>query len=96
MKKFPVFSLFNRGFGRPEPESGSPQTASTPTHRVPTGRLRALPAPRPSLRHAGLAAAGRRASRAFRAGGRESDPRDMGLRDDPDTVNAPRQYLKTP
>ncbi len=33
---------------------------------------------------------------AFRAGGRESDPRDMGLRDDPDTLNAPRQYLKTP
>ncbi len=45
--------------------------------------MRGLPAP----------AGGRQ--RAFRAGGRESDPRDMGLRDDPDTLNALPEYLKT-
>ncbi len=33
---------------------------------------------------------------AFRAGGRESDPRDMEVRDDPDTLNALPGYLKTP
>ncbi len=94
-QKFPVFSLFNRESGLPEPENGSLRTASTaytscanrPSSCPP--RATALPAHGPPRAMRGLAppAGGRQG--AFRAGGRWSGPGDRGLRDDPDTLERP-------